>query len=76
MSYVLYLDNRCSRHMTGKKEYLTDYVVSYIGSVTFVDGVTNEVVGFRILNEVVMSKLRNMLHVCKEDKSDKYQSIM
>lgn len=41
MRSVWYLDSGCSRHMTGKKEYLIGYIESRIGSVTF-DRVKNK----------------------------------
>lgn len=50
VSYMWCLDNGCSRHMPGKRGYLTDYVESFYGSVTFGDGAKNKVVGFGTLN--------------------------
>lgn len=60
---VCYLESGCSRHMTGNKEYLTDYIKSRRESVTFVDGVKNKVVGMGTLNIEGMPKPKNVLHV-------------
>lgn len=61
--YVWYLDIGYSRHVTGNEEYITDYVESRRGIVTFGDGVKKKVVGMGTLNVEGMPKLKNVLHI-------------
>lgn len=51
--------------MAGEKEYLTNYVESRSGNVTFGNGVMNKVVGYGILNIEEMPKLKKVIHVEK-----------
>lgn len=60
MSSVLYLNDGCSRHMTGKKEYMTEYIENRTGSVTFGDGFKNKAIGIGTLNIEGMPKLKNV----------------
>lgn len=48
--------------MSGKKEYLTDYIESRLGTITFGDGVKNKVVGYDTLNVEGMPAKKS--HTC------------
>lgn len=63
MSYMWCFDSRCSRHVTGKNDYLIDYAESRSESFTFGDRVINNVVDFGTLNVESMPKVLNVLHV-------------
>ncbi|XP_073291044.1 uncharacterized protein [Primulina huaijiensis] len=63
-----YFDSGSSRHMTGSREHLTDYVeqrcgrVTY-GRVTYGGGAKGRIVGKGTLNVEGLPKLHNVLHV-------------
>lgn len=49
--------------MTGKREYIINYIESRRGSVTFGDLVKNKGIGTGMLNVDGMPKLTNVLHI-------------
>ncbi|XP_073132255.1 uncharacterized protein [Henckelia pumila] len=58
-----YFDSGSSRHMTGLKKYLSDYVEQDKGKVTYRRGANGKIVGKGTLNVEGMPKLHNVLHV-------------
>ncbi|XP_075494766.1 uncharacterized protein LOC142532333 [Primulina tabacum] len=58
-----YFDSGCSRHMTGSKELITDYVKVNSGCVTYGGGAKGRIVGKRTLNVEGLPELHNVLHV-------------
>ncbi|XP_073132483.1 uncharacterized protein [Henckelia pumila] len=58
-----YFDSGSSRHMTGLKKYLSDYVEQDKGKVTYGEGANGKIVGKRTLNVEGQPKLHNVLHV-------------
>ena len=58
-----YFDSGCSRHMTGDKNVLTDYVNLKGGKVTYGGGAKGNILGKGVLNVVEFPKLQNVLHV-------------
>ncbi|XP_073120987.1 uncharacterized protein [Henckelia pumila] len=58
-----YFDNGSSRHMTGLKKYLSDYVEQDKGKVTYGGGANGKIVGQGTLNIEGLPKLHNVLHV-------------
>ncbi|XP_073057342.1 uncharacterized protein [Primulina eburnea] len=58
-----YFDSGSSRHMTGSREHLIDYVEQNCGRVTYGGGAKGKVVGKGTLNVEGLSKLHNVLHV-------------
>ncbi|XP_073039413.1 uncharacterized protein [Primulina eburnea] len=58
-----YFDSGSSRHMTGSREYLTDYVDQKGGRVTYGGGAKGKIVGKGTLNVEGLPKLHNVLHV-------------
>ncbi|XP_073029403.1 uncharacterized protein [Primulina eburnea] len=60
---VWYFDSGCSRHMTGSKEHLTDYVEVKSGRVTYGGGGKERIVGKGIMNVDGLPELHNVLHV-------------
>ncbi|XP_073317286.1 uncharacterized protein [Primulina huaijiensis] len=58
-----YFDSGCSRHMTGTKAYLTDYVEVKSGRATYGGGVKGRIVGKGTLNVDGLPELHNVLHV-------------
>ncbi|XP_073019433.1 uncharacterized protein [Primulina eburnea] len=58
-----YFDSECSRHMTGSKEHLTDYIEVKSGRVTYGGGDKERIVGKRTLNVDGLPELHNVLHV-------------
>ncbi|XP_073120658.1 uncharacterized protein [Henckelia pumila] len=55
--------NGSSRHMTGFKKFLTDYVEHKSGKLTYGGGSKVNIVGKGTLNVAGLPKLRNVLHV-------------
>ncbi|XP_073018180.1 uncharacterized protein [Primulina eburnea] len=60
---ILYFDSGCSRHMTGTREYLTDYVEVTSGRVTYGGGAKGKIVGKGTLKVEGLPQLHNVLHV-------------
>ncbi|XP_073138773.1 uncharacterized protein [Henckelia pumila] len=58
-----YFVSGCSRHMTGSKEYLVDYVKQDKGKVTYGGGAQGKIVGKGTLNVEGLPRLHNVLHV-------------
>ncbi|XP_075475265.1 uncharacterized protein LOC142506014 [Primulina tabacum] len=58
-----YFDSGSSRHMTGSREYLTDYVEQKCGRVTYGGGAKGKIVGKGTLSVEGLPKLHNVLHV-------------
>ncbi|XP_073159116.1 uncharacterized protein [Henckelia pumila] len=58
-----YFDSGSSRHMTGLKHHLTDYIEQIGGRVTYGGGAKGRIVGKRTLNVEGFPKLHNVLHV-------------
>ncbi|XP_073277629.1 uncharacterized protein [Primulina huaijiensis] len=58
-----YFDSGSSRHMTGSREHLTDYVEQRCGRVTYGGGAKGKIVGKGTLNVEGLPKLHNVLHV-------------
>ncbi|XP_073020065.1 uncharacterized protein [Primulina eburnea] len=58
-----YFDSGSSRHMTGSKEHVIDYVEQNCGRVTYGGGAKGKIVGKGILNVEGLPKLHNVLHV-------------
>ncbi|XP_073271383.1 uncharacterized protein [Primulina huaijiensis] len=58
-----YFDSGSSRHMTGSREYLIDYVEQKCGRVTYGGGAKGKIVGKGTLNVEGLPKLHNVLHV-------------
>ncbi|XP_073152719.1 uncharacterized protein [Henckelia pumila] len=58
-----YFDSGSSRHMTGLKKYLSDYVDQDKGKVTYGGGANGYIVGKGTLNVEGLPKLHNVLHV-------------
>ncbi|XP_073290686.1 uncharacterized protein [Primulina huaijiensis] len=58
-----YFDSGSSRHMTGSREYLIDYVDQKGGRVTYGGGAKGKIVGKGTLNVEGLPKLHNVLHV-------------
>ncbi|XP_073270460.1 uncharacterized protein [Primulina huaijiensis] len=58
-----YFDSGSSRHMTGSREHLTDYVEQICGRVTYGGGAKGKIVGKGTLNVEGLPKLHNVLHV-------------
>ncbi|XP_073139041.1 uncharacterized protein [Henckelia pumila] len=57
-----YFDSGSSRHMTGSKKYLADYVEQNKGKVTYGGGANGKIVGRGTLNVEGLPKLHNVLH--------------
>ncbi|XP_073129647.1 uncharacterized protein [Henckelia pumila] len=58
-----YFDSGSSRHLTGLKKYLSDYVEQDKGKVKYGRGVNGKIVGKGTLNVEGLPKLHNVLHV-------------
>ncbi|XP_075489607.1 uncharacterized protein LOC142528441 [Primulina tabacum] len=58
-----YFDSGSSRHMTGSREYLIDYVEQKCGRVTYGGGAKGKIVGKGTLNVEELPKLHNLHHV-------------
>ncbi|XP_073019860.1 uncharacterized protein [Primulina eburnea] len=58
-----YFYSGSSRHMTGSRKYLIDYVEQKCGRVTYGGGAKGKIVGKRTLNVEGLPKLHNVLHV-------------
>ncbi|XP_073119643.1 uncharacterized protein [Henckelia pumila] len=58
-----YFDSGSSRHMTGLKDHLTDYIEKNGGRVTYGGGAKERIVGKGTLNVEGFPKLHNVLHV-------------
>ncbi|XP_073119679.1 uncharacterized protein [Henckelia pumila] len=58
-----YFDSGSSRHMTGLKDHLTDYIEQNEGRVTYGGGAKGRIVGKGTLNVEGFPKLHNVLHV-------------
>ncbi|XP_073151881.1 uncharacterized protein [Henckelia pumila] len=58
-----YFDSGSSRHMTGLKEHLTDYVEKEGGRMTYGGGAKGRIVGKGTLNVEGFPKLHNVLHL-------------
>ncbi|XP_073138952.1 uncharacterized protein [Henckelia pumila] len=58
-----YFDSGSSRHMTGLKKYLSDYVEQDKGKVTYGGGANGKIIGKDTLNVEGLPKLHNVLHV-------------
>ncbi|XP_075483595.1 uncharacterized protein LOC142523747 [Primulina tabacum] len=58
-----YFDSECSRHMTGSKEHLIDYLEVKSGRVTYGGGAKGRIVGKGTLNFDGLPVLHNVLHV-------------
>ncbi|XP_075515558.1 uncharacterized protein LOC142550205 [Primulina tabacum] len=58
-----YFDSGSSRHMTGSREYLINYVEQKCGRVTYGRGAKGKIVGKGTLNVEGLPKLHNVLHV-------------
>ncbi|XP_073019396.1 uncharacterized protein [Primulina eburnea] len=58
-----YFDSGSSRHMTGSREHLIDYVEQKCGRVTYGGGAKGKIVGKGTLNVERLPKLHNVLHV-------------
>ncbi|XP_073051200.1 uncharacterized protein [Primulina eburnea] len=63
ISGAWYFDSGCSRHMTGSKEHLIDYLEVASGRVTYGGGAKGKIVGKRTLNIDELRILHNVLHV-------------
>ncbi|XP_075512784.1 uncharacterized protein LOC142548375 [Primulina tabacum] len=60
---ICYFDSGCSRHMTGSKDYLTDYVELRNGHVTYGGGAKGRIAGKGTLNVDGLPSLHNVLYV-------------
>ncbi|XP_075515526.1 uncharacterized protein LOC142550172 [Primulina tabacum] len=60
---IWYFDSGCSRHMTGSKDYLTDYVELRNGHVTYGGGAKGRIAGKGTLNVDGLPSLHNVLYV-------------
>ncbi|XP_073138586.1 uncharacterized protein [Henckelia pumila] len=58
-----YFDSGSSRHMTGSRRFLTDYVEKKSGKMTYEGGSKGNIIGKGTLNVAGLPKLRNVLHV-------------
>ncbi|XP_073024178.1 uncharacterized protein [Primulina eburnea] len=58
-----YFDSGSSRHMTGSKDHLIDYVEEKCGRVTYGGGEKGRIVGKGTLNVEGLPRLHNVLHV-------------
>ncbi|XP_073273313.1 uncharacterized protein [Primulina huaijiensis] len=58
-----YFDSGSSRHMTGSREHLIDYVEQKCGRVTYGGGAKGRIVGKGTLDVEGLPKLHNVLHV-------------
>ncbi|XP_073134302.1 uncharacterized protein [Henckelia pumila] len=58
-----YFDSGSSRHMTGLKDHLTDYIEQNGGRVTYGGGAKGRIVGKETLNVEGFPKLHNVLHI-------------
>lgn len=58
-----YFDSGCSRHMTGSKDNLTDYVEHCSERVTYGGGAKEKIIGKYTLDVEGLPKLHNVLHV-------------
>ncbi|XP_073019406.1 uncharacterized protein [Primulina eburnea] len=58
-----YFDSGSSRHMSGSKEHLIDYVEQKCGRVTYGGGAKGKIVGNGTLNIEGLPRLHNVLHV-------------
>ncbi|XP_073138221.1 uncharacterized protein [Henckelia pumila] len=58
-----YFDSGSSRHMTGLKDHLTDYIEQNGGRVTYGGGAKGRIVGKGTLNVEGFPKFHNVLHV-------------
>ncbi|XP_075507432.1 uncharacterized protein LOC142544257 [Primulina tabacum] len=57
---IWYFDSGCSRHMTGSKDYLTDYVEIRNGHVTYGGGAKGRIAGKGTLNVDGLPSLHNV----------------
>ncbi|XP_073064132.1 uncharacterized protein [Primulina eburnea] len=60
---IWYFDSGCSRHMTGSKDHLIDYVELRSGHVTYGGGAKGRIVGKGTLNVDGLPNLHNVLYV-------------
>ncbi|XP_073061905.1 uncharacterized protein [Primulina eburnea] len=60
---IWYFDSGCSRHMTGSKVHLIDYVELRSGHVTYGGGAKGRIAGKGTLNIDGLPNLHNVLHV-------------
>ncbi|XP_075473355.1 uncharacterized protein LOC142504363 [Primulina tabacum] len=60
---IWYFDSGCSRHMTGSKNYLTEYVELSNGHVTYGGGAKGRIAGKGTLNVDELPSLHNVLYV-------------
>ncbi|XP_075499862.1 uncharacterized protein LOC142538427 [Primulina tabacum] len=60
---IWYFDSGCSRHMTGSKDYLTDYVELRNGHVTYGGSAKGRIAGKGTLNVDGLPSLHNVLYV-------------
>ncbi|XP_075479000.1 uncharacterized protein LOC142519868 [Primulina tabacum] len=60
---IWYFDSGCSRHMTGSKDHLIDYVELSSGHVTYDGGAKGRIAGKGTLNVDGLPNLHNVLHV-------------
>ncbi|XP_073019497.1 uncharacterized protein [Primulina eburnea] len=60
---IWYFDSGCSRHMTGSKDYLIDYVELRSGHVTYGGGARGRIAGKGTLNVDGLPNLHNVLYV-------------
>ncbi|XP_073287691.1 uncharacterized protein [Primulina huaijiensis] len=60
---IWYFDSGCSRHMTGSKDHLVDYVELRNGHVTYGGGAKGRIAGKGTLNVDGLPNLHNVLHV-------------
>ena len=58
-----YFDSGCSKHISGDKIFLKDYLTIDVGHVTFGDGVKGRVLGKGTLDFEGLPRLKNVLHV-------------
>lgn len=58
-----YFDSGSSRHMTGSRNCLVDYIEQCGGTVTYGDGAKGRIIGLGTLNVESLPKLHNVLHV-------------
>lgn len=63
ISGLWYFDSGSSRHMTGSKDYLIDYVELKSGCVTYGDDTKGRILGKGTMNVEGIPKLHNVLHV-------------
>ncbi|XP_073019280.1 uncharacterized protein [Primulina eburnea] len=60
---IWYFDSGCSRHMTGSKDHLIDYVELRSGHVTYGGGAKGRIAGKGTLNVDGLPNLHNVLYV-------------